>query len=242
MDFLKGSSRRLEALRAGRYLIVQGGRQSLGTPGPLRRDELFRLSDTIRHTAPLWVSEPVGFSRSPTGSDLDFPIPVCPDRPSLRILANHAREVRCACEKPLLLENIASHIRPAGPMRETEFLNELSEKAGCELAIDLAALAANGRNHGFRPRAWLREIEPHRVAQLRLRDCRCRAGRWFAEAGDRIPPEIWTLLEAALANMRPKAVILGYSGLPSQRTLEPDLQEARRMLGVIARSSEQNQS
>ena len=48
-------------------------------------------------------------------------------RELLGIVADHAREV---CGNPILLENITVHLRLAGDLSETEFLNELRERAG----------------------------------------------------------------------------------------------------------------
>jgi uncharacterized protein (UPF0276 family) len=52
-------------------------------------------------------------------------------------------------------------VKLTGDFAETEFLNELCERAGCGLLLDVTNLFINSRNHGFDPLAWLGEIDSH---------------------------------------------------------------------------------
>ena len=148
---------------------------SLGTPGPLDHEALTRLVEIVAVAEPLWVSEHIGFCRT-AEVDLGHFNPVSPTRESIRVIADHAREVVEACGRPLILENITANRTIPGELLETDFLNRLSEESGCGLLLDVTNLFVNARNFGFDPYTWLRDIDPHpchqsvrQRPQLRLR-------------------------------------------------------------------------
>src|SRR5262245_19584862 len=100
---------RLRELRKNFSLFVHGLGLSLGTPGPLDRSRVEQFAKVVRLTDPEWISEHVAFTRS-AEVDLGHLTPVRPTREGVRVFSNHAREVVEKCGKPLLLENITSHI------------------------------------------------------------------------------------------------------------------------------------
>jgi uncharacterized protein (UPF0276 family) len=114
-------------------------------------------------------------------------------------MAEHAQELAENCRKPLLLENITSHVRLAGELSETEFLNELCARAGCGLLLDVTNLFVNSRNHRFDPIQWLHEIEPERIRQLHIVGYSCRNGRYMDDHSQDVQPELLELAGAVLA-------------------------------------------
>jgi hypothetical protein len=184
--------------------MVHGLGLSLGTPGPLRSENFERV---VRAADPMWISEHVAFTRT-AEVDLGHLNPVRPDHETLRIMADHARELAARCGKPLILENITTHLRVRGPMSETEFLNRLCERAGCGLLLDVTNLYINSRNHGFDPAPWLREIEPSNIVQLHVVGYSTEEGRWQDRHACAIQPELLDLVRAVLDYAPAKAVIV----------------------------------
>src|SRR5437016_5664420 len=88
----------------GHSLFVHGLGLSLGTPGPLDRRRLEEFAEVAIAASAEWISEHVAFTRT-AETDLGHLNPVLPTRESVRIMAEHAREVTERCGKPLLLEN-----------------------------------------------------------------------------------------------------------------------------------------
>ena len=79
--------------------------------------------------------EHIAFTRT-AAVDLGHLNPVPPTREMLGIVAEHAREISAHCGKPIILENITSHVRLTGDLSETDFLNELCERADCGLLLN----------------------------------------------------------------------------------------------------------
>ena len=154
-------------LREHFALMLHGLGLSLGTPGPLDPAYLKQFVEICRIANPLWVSEPLAFTRS---QDIDLghlnPIPYT--RETLAYFSDHVLELQDACNKPVILENITSHLRIDSPMAETDFINQLCDRTGCGLLLDVTNLYVNSRNHQYDPHTWLRELAPHTIRQLHI--------------------------------------------------------------------------
>lgn len=140
---------------------------SLGTPGPLNKNYLNRFAQVCRQADPVWISEHIAFTRV-NEVDLGHLNPIPYTRETLDYFVDHALEVQQLCHKPLLLENIATHLQLPGTLAEPEFINLLCERAGCFLLLDVTNLYVNSRNHGFDPNHWLQQIQPDYIRQLHI--------------------------------------------------------------------------
>ncbi len=205
--FFEGDDDRLESLASEYPLFVHGLGVSLGTPGPLDPETLQRFVGVVKRCNPKWVSEHIAFTRT-ADVDLGHLNPLRPSRAMLRTLAAHARDLSDACRKPVLLENITSHLRMDGDMSETAFLNELCSDAGCGLLLDVTNLYINSRNHGFDPRAWLQEIEPRHIVQLHIVGYSENDGHFEDTHAEPIQDDLLELLKDVVSYAPVQAIIL----------------------------------
>ncbi len=227
--FFGGGGEVLARLAGRHTLFVHGLGLSLGTPGPLDSSRLDKFAEVVRAANPEWISEHVAFTRSGE-TDLGHLNPLPATRETLGIVADHAREVAARCGKPILLENITSHLRLAGEMEETEFLNRLCDRAGCGLLLDVTNLFINSRNHGFDPLAWLGRIEPGRVRQLHIVGYSRENGRYTDSHAEPIQEELIELARAVAGHTAVEAVILERDGnFPSPGELDGEMSKVRRI-------------
>ena len=182
----------IEKLRDHYSLMVHGLGLSLGTPGALDKHFVKRFVDVCRIADPLWISEHIAFTRTHE-LDLGHLNPIAYTRESLACFAEHVLELQAACGKPLLLENITSHLKIDSPMEETDFINSLCEQTGCGLLLDVTNLYVNGRNHGFAPYHWLRQIQPELIRQLHIVGYTEHAGVWHDSHDSNIQQELFSL-------------------------------------------------
>jgi uncharacterized protein (UPF0276 family) len=210
-QFYYPSAKLVESICRLRPTIISKGRLSLGTPGALDRKRLSAFTDVVQRTKPLWVSEPLGFSRTDE-STWEADLPICPGQASLSTLVDHSREVMDACQKLLLLETTATSIRPRGSMRETDFLNLVCQKAKCGLLLDVSALLVNSINHRFDPVEWLRQVDRSFIVQLHVSGYSRRDNRLFDDHLNAVPADVWNLLEQVLECCSPRAIILEREG------------------------------
>lgn len=223
------SPRLVESICQLRPTIISKGALSLGTPGPLQADRLRAFTAIVERTNPLWVSEPLGFSRTDEFS-WDAYLPVRPGPRSLGAIVDHAIEVMDACQKLLLLETTASSIRPRGSIRETDFLNQVCRKAKCGLLLDVTALLVNALNHHFDPVDWLRQVDQGFILQLHVSGYSRRDHRCFDEHLSGVQEDVWNLVEEVAGYCSPRAIILEREGsYPPVFAMERELARIKQL-------------
>ena len=220
---------KLTELRRHYHLFVHGLGLSLGTPGTLDSQRLNSFAHVVRAAQPDWISEHVAFTR--TGEvDLGHLNPLRPTLETAKIVAEHAREIAERCERPLLLENITSHVQVEGDMKETEFLNEICARAGCGLLLDVTNLFINSQNHGFDPVRWLHELDSARIRQLHIVGYSRENGRFVDNHAQEIQPELLDLAREVVDYAAVKAVILERdANFPGIQVMGQEIGKLRRL-------------
>ena len=209
--FFGGGTDRLRELARRYPLFVHGLGLSLGTPGPLDNETLQRFAAVVEVADPEWVSEHIAFTRSHE-VDLGHLNPVRPSRDALDIVADHAQELAELCRKPLILENVTSHLRLDGEMSEPDFLNQLCEQANCGLLLDVTNLFINSKNHAFDPVDWLDQLDPSHIVQLHVVGYSVRNGRWHDLHTEPIQEDLRELIYKVLARAPARAITLERDG------------------------------
>ncbi len=232
--FYDGGDDVLRGLARDYPLFVHGLGLSLGTPGPLDESVLSRYARVVELAQPRWISEHIAFTRT---ADLDLghlnPVPYT--RESLAVLVEHVDDVRRRCDRPIILENITSHVRAAGDLTETDFINQLCEQADCGLLLDVTNLYINGHNHGYDPRQWLDEIDPQRIIQLHVVGYALRDGRLHDTHSERIQPELLELVADVLAVSPVEFIMLERDDRFD--ALQEIREELRRLEEIVDRTS-----
>ena len=194
-----------------RPTVISKGWLSLGTPGPLDVNRVRAFAAVVERTKPLWISEPLGFSRT-YEFGWETNLPVCPNPGSLNTITEHAIEVMDVCQKLLLLETTASSIQARGSIRETDFLNQLCQKASCGVLLDVTALLVNAINHRFDPVEWLHQVDRRFILQLHVSGYSRRDNHYFDEHLSAVQEDVWNLVEEVLGYCSPRAIIIEREG------------------------------
>jgi uncharacterized protein (UPF0276 family) len=178
---------------------------------------------------PEWISEHVAFTRSDE-VDLGHLNPLLPSRDTLSLVVEHAQELAEHCGKPLLLENITSHLQLEGELSEPEFLNLLCDQAGCGLLLDVTNLHINSKNHAFDAREWLHELDPKFIVQLHIVGYSLSNGRWEDFHREPIQADLLDLLQEVIDYAPVKAIILERDEeSPDPTALAAELQKLRAL-------------
>lgn len=197
----------LAALKAQYPLMMHGLGLSLGTPGPIDQDYLARFVNVCRQADPLWVSEHIAFTRT-ADVDLGHLNPIPYTRETLAYFVDHVEELKQACAKPVLLENITSHLQVPGSMTEPEFINQLCERAGCDLLLDVTNLYVNSRNHGFSVQSWLQQLNAEYIKQLHIVGYAYEAGIHYDTHSQNIQQELYALTQQVIQSSQVQHVII----------------------------------
>jgi len=217
--------KRLKEIREKYPIVVHGLSLSLGTNGPIHEERLKEFQQVVALADPLWISEHVAFTRT-SALDLGHLTPVQYTEEQLSLFVDNATELTEVCKKPLILENITSHIKIEHQIEEPDFLNRLCEKASCGLLLDVTNLFVNSSNLKFDPYEWLKRINPQYVRQLHVVGYSQFNGILFDSHSENLSsyPELLKLISHVEEHFEPEMTIIERDEhFPESRTLANDV-------------------
>jgi uncharacterized protein (UPF0276 family) len=152
-----------------------------------------------------WISEHLSFSRVGTGHEthaaLMAAVPYDPE--VLDLLIPRVRFITERLHRPFLLENNVYYVRyPGQAFTEEQFLNELCERSGCGILLDLHNLHTNAVNHAFSADDYLDNLNLEHVIEIHVAGgVRMMGFHTDSHTGPVIDP-VWRLLERTLPRAR----------------------------------------
>jgi uncharacterized protein (UPF0276 family) len=196
-----------EAMRRGVEVIPHGIGLSLGGADRPSRRRLHKLAAVAGKLAAPFVSEHIAFVRA-RGREAGHLLPVPRTAEAIEVLTENINIAQAQLPVPLVLEHVASLFEwPDSDMDEPAFLNELVERTGVRLLLDLANLYVNAANFGFNAVEWLRRIPLDRVAYVHVAGGRVIDGLHYDTHADPIWREVLELI-GVLSTLRTEACIV----------------------------------
>lgn len=189
---------------AERFPVVAHGLSlSIGSTSGWNESYL-RILDALHAVRPFaWHSEHLGFmlttdpaSGQPAQTGIPLPLPFTEE--SLDLLVPRAQSLGGRYPAPFLLENTTYYLPnlPAdGGRDEVAFLNDLTERSGCGLLLDLYNFYCNAVNFGFDPYAALTRLRLDRVVEIHLAGGATHDGFMLDVHSNVVPEPVWQLLE-----------------------------------------------
>lgn len=168
--FGKGGAplRYLDAIRADYPISLHGVGMSLGSVDALDRPHIKKLKDLIRRIEPGLVSEHLSWS-SFGGEFLNDLAPVPYTDETLAHLVTRISEVQDLLGRQILIENPSSYLEYAfSRYSESSFLNELAQRSGCGLLLDINNVYVSCSNHGWNSIDYLQALSADHVKEIHL--------------------------------------------------------------------------
>ncbi|ROL65420.1 hypothetical protein BLX41_28640 [Pseudomonas protegens] len=226
----------LGLIREDYSLSLHGVGLSIGGEAPLDTEHLQRLAALIKRYQPQSFSEHLAWS-SHGPVFLNDLLPLAYDVPTLRRVCEHIDQVQNHLGRTMLLENPATYLQfQRSTLDETDFIQEVIQRSGCGLLLDVNNLYVSCINHRRDPLAYLQALPLHAVGEIHL------AG--FAEdrdnLGDRlliddhgapVDQAVWALYRQALERIGPMATLIERDNqVPSLATLVVEADQAQALL------------
>jgi uncharacterized protein len=203
----------LQRARDDYPISLHGVGLSLGSALGLDPWHLDQLASLVQRVEPVRVSDHACFARglwagqAVHAADL-LPLPFSDE--ALEVLCRNVQQVQDRLRRPILVENLSAYVQwnssGAQDWRETEFLNALAQRTGCQLLVDVNNIYVNACNAqlGGTPadplqscKAWLDAIAPAAVGELHVAG-HCRVSDTHGDIviddhGSRVSEEVWAL-------------------------------------------------
>lgn len=189
-------------------LIPHGLDLSIGSADGIDSRYLDQFAALIERLAPPYWSEHLAFTRA-GGVSIGHLACLPQTREAVEAVARNIETVRRRIAVPLILENItATAVVPGAEMDEPEFVRAVLDKTECGWLCDVTNLFTNAFNQGRDAEAELDRWPWERVVQMHFAGGRISGGVLIDSHDGPTSPEVWRLLERAVARSNVKGIIL----------------------------------
>ena len=237
----------LSVLMAGRErypISLHGVGLSLGSACGLDAWHLDRLAALVERVEPVRVSDHASFARVPAAGGRAGPhasdlLPLEFTQPGLDVLVGHVQQVQERLKRPILVENLSAYVGwDSDSMSEPEFFNQLTQRSGCGLLLDVNNLVVNARNRGankgeaaVQAQAWVDAIRPGSVGEMHLAGHAELPGIVIDDHGSRVSAEVWQVFAHALRRMGPVPALIEWdTDVPALDVLLGEAAKARQLM------------
>jgi uncharacterized protein (UPF0276 family) len=247
-NFFGDGGAALAVLERGREhypVSLHGVGLALGSAAGLDPWHLDRLAALVQRIDPLRVSDHASFARAPLqggqppvhGADL---LPIAFTPASLDIMVRNVEQVQRRLSRPIAVENLSAYLRWADDsLDEAHFFNELAQRSGCALLLDLNNLVVNAINRGDDPVAaacrFVDAIDARHVAEIHLAGFDARGPVVIDDHGSRVHEPVWRVFGHAVSRLGAKPTLIEWdTDIPALDVL---LTEARQALSMMQPTS-----
>lgn len=227
-----GRARRVLDAAAARWpLLAHGVTASLGGPDPLDADAIRATNELLdRYQIPIYTDHLCYTQLGGLQTHDLLPLPFTDE--AVRHTARRVRELSERLERPVALENISFYcIMPSSVLDEPDFVRAVVEEADCGLLLDVNNVYVNAQNHARDPEGDLRRLPLDRVWQVHVAGHERQGQRCIDSHGAPALPEVWRLLDLALAEVGDVPVLFEWdTRLPSVDVVLDEVDLARAAL------------
>ena len=233
-NYMVDGGRPLEILDAiaEQYKIIQHGvSMYFGSADPLNREHLKRLKSLVKRTKTAFLSDHLCWG-SVDGTYTHDLLPMPYTFEAAKITAERIKQARDFLEVPICVENVSSYAEfHVSEMTEWEFLNEVVERAGCGILLDVNNIYVSSRNHNFDPREYLDSMPAERVAQIHIAG-HSKFEKYILDTHDHpVIDPVWGLYEHAIRRVGPTATLLEWDDrIPSFEEVHAEALKAAKYL------------
>ena len=216
-NFFAQGGAALAVLRQAREtypISLHGVGLSLGSAVGLDAWHLDQLAALVNAIEPVRISDHASFARAPLGlkpangpvihaNDL---LPVAFTDESLQIMVDNVCRVQDKLKRPILVENLSAYLSWVDDaIAEPEFFNQLSQRSGCGVLLDVNNLVVNALNAGQEPVThavcWINQLRSGIVGEIHLAGYRDSGDLVIDDHGSRVHPPVWSAYREAVSRL-----------------------------------------
>ncbi len=220
----------LDKIRQDYPMVMHGVSMSIGSTDPLNFAYLKQLKELINRVEPVWFSDHLCW----TGVDhtnLHDLLPLPYTEASVNHIADRIAQVQDFLGRQMLIENLSSYITyTADAMTEWEFITAVSEKADCNILLDVNNIYVSSYNHHFDPMEYLQGVPADRVWQHHLAGHQ-NTGNLIIDTHDEpIIDPVWDLYEKTAELLGPVSTMIERdANIPPLAEVIAELNQAREI-------------
>jgi len=207
---------KFEQMMSIRPTVAHGLSLSIGSQEPLDKKFLKQMKSFLDRYGIENYSDHISFTSLFGAQTYDL-LPLSMTKKSIAHMSEKIKKVSDFMQRPLMLENATYYYVPDSDMREVDFINELMEKSGAKLLLDVNNIYVNAQNHDFSAYNFLNELDLSKAAYIHV------AGHYKDEDlgmlidshGMPVKDEVWSFLEDTLRKVDIPVMIERDNNIPS---------------------------
>ncbi len=191
---------------------------------------LQKLKELIKIVEPEIVSDHLCFTGL-AHSNLHNLLPFAYTKENLARIALKVQAVQESLGRPLVLENLSAYFSLKNSVfSEAEFLNELAERTGCGILLDINNLYVNSVNQNFHPNDFISKINIKHIKQIHLAGYTDFGDYLFDSHAHPVYPEVWVLFQEMIKRNRDIPVLVEWDeDIPTFERLEEEALTAKKL-------------
>jgi len=198
----------LTNVRENYPVTFHGVGMSLGSTDPLNMDYLKSLRDMIKRFEPLQVSDHLAWvSTQKTYLHELLPLPYTEE--AIAHISNRIQQVQDYLGQRILVENVSSYMQyHDSACTEWEFLNEIVQRADCDLLLDINNIYVSAINHHFDAQDYLDAIPVAQVREMHLAGYEDHGTHLLDSHSQPVHQPVWDLYQQALQRIGPVPTLI----------------------------------
>jgi len=219
-------------------LTFHGVGLSLGSVRPLSETYLDRLAELIDLYQPAWVSEHLCWSANTRHNSHDL-LPMPYTEAAVRHMSERISQVQERLGRRILVENLSSYVTFAeSEMTEWEYINEICQRADCDLLLDINNIHVSAVNHGFDAREYLAAMPMARVREIHLAGYEVQGELLLDSHSQPVHPPVWQLYREAVALAGAVPTLIEWDNdIPAFSVLEQEARRAQQISQEVANAA-----
>ena len=176
-------------------IVAHGLSLSIGSNTPLDTNFLKNLKTFLDDYEIEYYSEHLSFCSLDNKQMYEL-LPLPMSEKMVTYLCERVDAVQNILGRSIALENASYYYVPYAEMEETEFINEVIERSGAKLLLDVNNVFVNSHNHKFDPKEFLNKINYDNIAYMHIAGHMEVSDELFVDThGEDVKDEVWDLLE-----------------------------------------------
>lgn len=148
-------------------LYCHGLSLSIGSPEGVDKDFVKKVKQFLEDTQAVLYSEHLTFSKVDNAHLYDLlPIPFTQE--AIERVSENILQVQDILKKPLILENGSYYTVLEAEMSEEDFINEIVNRTGCELLLDVNNVYVNAFNHTYDAKKFIQKMPLDKVKYIHM--------------------------------------------------------------------------
>ena len=175
-------------------IVAHGLSLSIGSNTPLDKKFLQDLKQFLDAYEIEYYSEHLSFC-SVDNKQMYELLPLPMTQNMVNYICDRVDAVQNILGRSIALENASYYYVPYAEMEETDFINEVIQKSGAKLLLDVNNVFVNSHNHKFNPKEFLDKINYDNIAYMHIAGHMEVSDALFIDThGEEVKDEVWNLL------------------------------------------------